>query len=239
MWRRKAERNVMCLCNAYLQISNIHIMLPWSYNWSTLPSVILLWTMLQGTGENINSYWMEGLGTSVLTFLLKTELSLGAITPPHPGISESYSHSHRAFKRPSEPSWRKPFGLFQSFFHLREDLKLCEAENKQISFEFQHCVVDNENPDYLIAVSEGASVSGHATVTTKIWWLLRGLRSFDKSSFLQVLRNWYWISKDVSSLLLFPLRKTNHMLDPSPPCKNTWKIIGSTVWYSFLPVLIG
>lgn len=122
-------------------------MLPWYYNWRTLSSLIWLWTMLQGMGENINYYWLEGLRTNVLTFLLKAEVSLGATTPPHPGISES--HSHRAFERASEPSWRKPFGLFQSFFHLRKDLQLCEAENKLIYFEFQRCVVDNEDPDYL------------------------------------------------------------------------------------------
>lgn len=58
-----------------------------------------------------------------------------------------------------------------------------------MSFEFQHCVVDNEDPEYLIAISEGASVSGNATVTIKRWWLLRGLRGFDKSGFLQVPRN--------------------------------------------------
>lgn len=176
----------MCLCNAYLQISDIYIMLPWNYNWNTLPFVILLWTLLQGTGENIKSYWMEGLGTSVLTFLLKAELSLGAITLPHPGISESYSHSHRTFKRASEHSWRKPFGLFQSFFHLREDLQFYEAENHLKTFEFQLCVVGNEDPDYLIPVSERASVSGNATVTTENGWLLRGLRGFDKSGFFQV-----------------------------------------------------
>lgn len=212
----------MCLCNAYLQISNIYIMLPWNYNWNTLPFVVLLWTLLQGTGENMKSHWMEGLGTTVLTFLLKAELSLGAITPPHPGTSESYSHSHRTFKRASAPSWRKPFGLFQSFFHLREDLQFYEAENQLKSFEFQLCVVDNEDPDFLIAVSrEPVSLE-------MLQWLLKtGGYWEDWEPLTKVAfsgsRELYRIPRDVNSLLLFPLRKTNHMLDPSPPCKKYTK----------------
>lgn len=63
-------------------------------------------------------------------------------------------------------------------------------------FEFQLCVVDTvEYPVWLcvhsIAGSEGASASGNAAVTTKSWWLPKGLRGFDKSGCLQVPENWY------------------------------------------------
>lgn len=143
--------------------------------------------------------------------------------PPHLHTQVSQNHTVIVIgllRGLQNPAGGSHLSFSRAFFTSE---KFYEAENKLMSFEFQHSVVDNEDPDCLIALSEGASVSGNATVTTKGWWLLRGLRGFDKSGFLQFPRIWYWIARDAISCLPFPLRKTNHMLDPSPSCKKYTK----------------